>query len=95
MDHGPTVKLGRDDAAEFKSKLGLQLFFVYGFIYAGFVFLNTIKPMLMAKSVFFGLNLAVVFGFGLIILAIIMGLVYNAVCTKKENEFSKTESEGK
>jgi len=33
------------------------------------------------------LNLAVSYGFGLILLAIIMGLAYNAVCTKKEKEY--------
>ncbi len=91
MDHGPAVKLGTDNAAKIKSKIGLQLFFVYGLIYAGFVFINTIQPKLMAKDVFLGLNLAVVYGFGLILLAIIMGTLYNAFCTKKENELNKPE----
>ena len=92
MDHGPAVELGRDEAAAIKSKIGLRLFFVYGLIYAGFVFINTVKPKLMAKDIFMGLNLAVVYGFGLIILAIVMGLLYNAFCTKKENELNPPET---
>ncbi len=40
----------------------------------------------MEKTVLFGLNLAVTYGFGLILLAIVMGLAYNHFCTKKENE---------
>lgn len=92
MDHGPAVELGQDDAAAFKSKLGLRLFFVYGLIYAAFVLINTAKPQTMAINVFLGLNLAVVFGFGLIVLAIVMGLIYNAVCTRKEIEINRTES---
>jgi uncharacterized membrane protein (DUF485 family) len=43
----------------------------------------------MALIVFGGLNLAIVYGFGLIVLAIIMGLIYNHLCTKKEDELNK------
>ena len=89
--HGPAVKLGKDNASEWKSKLGIKLFFVYGLIYAGFVLINTVKPELMAIKVFLGLNLAVVYGMGLIVLAIIMGLAYNYFCTKKEDELNALE----
>jgi uncharacterized membrane protein (DUF485 family) len=90
--HGPAVKLGKDNASEWKSKLGVKLFFVYGLIYAGFVLINTVKPELMGIKVFLGLNLAVVYGMGLIVLAIIMGLAYNYFCTKKEDELNALES---
>ena len=37
----------------------------------------------MAKDVG-SLNVAIVFGFGIIILAIIQALIYNFICSKKE-----------
>jgi len=86
--HGPAVKLGKDNASEWKSKLGVILFFVYAAFYGCFVTINTIKPELMGTTVFVGLNLAIVYGMGLIILAIVMGLVYNYFCTKKELELN-------
>ena len=82
MLHGEAAKLEQDDAAAVKSRIGLILFGVYSLIYAGFVIINTLSPKIMGLQVFLGLNLAVVYGFGLIILAIIMGVVYNRVCTK-------------
>lgn len=99
MGHGPAVKMGKDNASPAKTRLGVILFFVYSAVYAGFVALNTIAPASMAKPMFLGLNLAVVYGFGLILLAIIMGLVYNHVCTGFENKMNavaaKDEEQGK
>jgi uncharacterized membrane protein YciS (DUF1049 family) len=43
----------------------------------------------MGMIVFSGLNLAVVYGMGLIILAIIMGIIYNNMCTKAEDQMNK------
>ena len=93
MDHGPAVQYGPDNAARFKTKLGLILFFIYAVIYGVFVFINTVNPVLMEKEMFGGLNLAIVYGFGLIIFAIVLGLVYNNICTKKEIELN-TDKEG-
>ena len=42
----------------------------------------------MQKILFAGLNLAVVYGMGLIILALILALIYNALCTAKEKEMA-------
>ena len=93
--HGPAVKMGKDNASEWKSKLGLKLFFVYGIIYAGFIIINTVKPQLMEIQVMLGLNLAVVYGMGLIVIAILMGVIYNHFCTQKEYELNKPEAEVK
>jgi uncharacterized membrane protein (DUF485 family) len=89
MLHGEAVKLEKDEAASIKSKVGLVLFGIYSLIYAGFVFINTLTPKTMGTKIIFGLNLAVVYGFGLIILAIIMGVLYNHYCTKLENRLNK------
>lgn len=88
MHHGPAVQLGEDKASSAKSKVGLSLLFVYCLIYIGFVAINTMAPAIMETQVFAGLNLAVVYGFGLIILAIVMGLVYNLICTNLEDKLN-------
>ena len=97
MDHGPAVKLGKDNASAWKAKLGVKLFFVYCAVYSGFIIIiiNTVNPKLMGLRVIFGQNLAVTYGMGLIILAIIMGLIYNKLCTAKEDELNKAESAAK
>ena len=91
MSHGPATQWGEDKAVGYKTKLGVYLFFVYVIVYAGFVVINVASPQLMAKTVFAELNLAVVYGFGLILLAFIMGIIYNHLCTKKENEMEGSE----
>ncbi|MCP4156621.1 MAG: DUF485 domain-containing protein [bacterium] len=88
MLHGEAVKLGKDEAVAFKTRIGVILFVFYSLVYAGFVAINTLSPKSMGVEVLFGLNLAVVYGFGLIILAIVMGIIYNHVCTKMEDKLS-------
>ena len=89
MDHGPAVELGEDHASDLKSKLGIKLFVVYTLVYIGFIAINVIEPMLMETVIFKGLNLAVVYGMGLIVLAIILGLIYNHICTGYEEKMNK------
>ncbi len=89
MGHGPSTDWGEDKAADYKAKLGIRLFIVYTIIYIGFVAINTLDAKLMGITVFAGLNLAVVYGFGLIILAIVMGLIYNHLCTSAENRLNQ------
>lgn len=91
MNHGSAVKLGEDKASAKKAKLGVYLFIAYSIVYAGFVAIGVANYELMGKIVFGGQNLAVVYGFGLIILAIIMGLIYNSICTRYENKMNKEE----
>ncbi len=86
--HGPAVQLGKDNASLAKTKLGLVLFAFYSLVYAGFVGINVINQKLMSTQICCGLNLAVIYGFGLIILAIVMGLIYNHICTGLENKLN-------
>jgi uncharacterized membrane protein (DUF485 family) len=89
MQHEPAPQEpGEDRAAEYKARNGLILFGVYSLIYLGFVLINLISPRLMAAEIFGGINLAVVYGFGLIVLAIIMGVIYNAMCTRAEDQMN-------
>ena len=94
MLHKPAESDGVDHAVAYKTKLGLRMFAIYGLVYAGFVLINIIKPVLMESIIIFGLNLAVVYGFGLIILALIMALIYNHMCVKQEKLLNYDESEG-
>lgn len=95
MLHGEAVKLEKDESAALKSKVGLILFGVYALIYAGFVAINTLTPKAMGTRIIWGLNLSVVYGIGLIILAIIMGIAYNHFCTKMEDKMNKPANAGK
>jgi uncharacterized membrane protein (DUF485 family) len=64
------------------------MFLLYAIIYGGFVLINTINPQLMASDIG-SLNLAIVYGFGLIIFALMLAFVYNAICTAAEQEFNE------
>lgn len=90
MLHEPAVTLGKDNAAAKKSKLGVILFLVYTIIYAGFVIIGLTRPELMGLELIGDQNIAIIYGFGLIILAIVMGFVYNYFCTKMENKMNKS-----
>ena len=92
--HGPSADWGADNASEYKAKLGIYMFFVYVAIYSGFIAINVIEPKIMGVILFAGLNLAVVYGFGLIVLAVVMGIIYNHLCTKKEDELN-VQGDGK
>ena len=91
MDHGQAVKLGVDHASKRKTKLGIWMFILYTIVYGLFVAIGVVNYEAMGISVIGDLNLAITYGFGLIILAIIMGLIYNWRCTKIENEMNKEE----
>ena len=91
MDHGPAAELGVDHAAKRKTRLGIWMFVVYTIVYAVFVAIGVANYEAMKIIVFADLNLAVTYGFGLIALAIIMGLIYNWRCTTIENEMNKED----
>ena len=62
------------------SGLGLILFTVYLLFYGGFVFINAFDPASMEKTPFAGLNLAVLYGFALIIGAVVLSAIYGVMC---------------
>jgi uncharacterized membrane protein (DUF485 family) len=91
MQHGPATELGRDLSIPKKTKLGVRLFLIYSAIYAGFVVIGTLFTDALSGRIFANLNLAVVYGMGLIILAAVMGLFYNYFCTKYEKQMNREE----
>ena len=91
MDHGPAVKLGVDHAAKRKTRLGIWMFAFYTIVYGVFVAIGVVNYEAMSIIVFRDINLVITYGFGLIALAIILGLIYNMRCTKIENEMNKED----
>ncbi len=93
MLHEPTTPSGKDPASPYKTRLGIWMFVFYSLFYAGFVAINLLSPLSMATIVFAGLNLATIYGFALIIVALIEALIYDAMCRKKEAEFAAAEKQ--
>lgn len=91
MLHEPAAQLGKDHSTQKKARLGVVLFLVYLVVYSGFVVIGALWPRLLGVEFLFGQNLAVVYGVGLIILAAVMGLIYNYVCTRYEKKLNKGE----
>ena len=87
MAHGPAVKLGKDNAASYKTRLGISMFIVYTLTYFGFVVINAAKPELM-QNIYFGQTLAVLYGFFLILFAFVLAIIYNHFCTAAEKRLN-------
>jgi uncharacterized membrane protein (DUF485 family) len=62
------------------ARYGLILFLLYLVVYGGFVALSAFSPGTMAAPAVAGVNVAVVYGFALIGLALVLAIVYMAVC---------------
>jgi uncharacterized membrane protein (DUF485 family) len=93
MFHEPAQKSGKDPASAYKTRVGNWMFLLYALIYAGFVAINITSPTLMEAEVLWGLNLAVVYGFFLIIFALVLAVIYNHLCGKKEAEMAANDGE--
>jgi uncharacterized membrane protein (DUF485 family) len=83
MERGPASKLKAEQAQAFKTKVGLIMFAIYTPIYFAFIVICVVSPQFMARDVG-SLNVAITYGFALIILAIIQALIYNRICSKRE-----------
>lgn len=94
MLHEPAQESGPDPAGPYKSRLGVQMFLCYLLMYAGFVVINLYNPSLMESIVLSGMNLATVYGMGLIIVAVVMALFYHNKCTAMEDLLEGETSEG-
>jgi uncharacterized membrane protein (DUF485 family) len=89
MLHEPAAARAVDKAAAYKQRLGLKMLAVYGAVYVVFVAVNVIWPRVMGHILVAGLNVAILWGFFLIVLALILALIYNAACTKREKTFER------
>lgn len=70
----------------FNTKLGLVLFFVYLLLYLVFVLISALATDVMDMTIVAGLNLAMVYGFGLIFSALVLALIYGLLCKTEPAE---------
>lgn len=77
-------------AEAYNRRLGLWLFLFYTLFYAAFVGIVVYDYTIMGKPVFAGLNLAIVYGLGLIFAAMVLAVVYMLLC--KPDPQSATEA---
>lgn len=70
----------------FNTKLGLVLFFVYLLLYLVFVLISALATDVMDITIVAGLNLAMVYGFGLIFTALVLALIYGLLCKTEPAE---------
>jgi len=66
------------------ARYGLVLFFIYLILYGGFMGLSAFEPQLMSKTPFGGVNLAIIYGFGLIVAALVLAVIYMVLCRTLE-----------
>ena len=77
----------------YNARLGFVLFAVYSVFYGSFVLLNAFVPDIMETKPALGINLAILYGFGLIIAALVLALVYGTMCGIEEDEATKSEGQ--
>jgi uncharacterized membrane protein (DUF485 family) len=83
FDHAPAEQDPVDEQdARRRARLGLVLFAFYFLLYAGFLLLNVFAPTLMESTPFAGINLAILYGFGLIVSALLLAFVYAWLCRR-------------
>jgi uncharacterized membrane protein (DUF485 family) len=91
MFHGPAAELKEDLSIAYKSRIGLVLFFIYFLLYTVFVLMNVLTPDIMQKEILFGVNLAIIYGFIIILSAIFSGFAFHVVCTRAEERMNLVE----
>lgn len=69
-----------EQTAARNARYGLVLFTAYLLLYAGYMLLNAFRPEVMDIVVYAGVNLATVYGLGLIAAALLLALVYGWLC---------------
>jgi len=75
-DHENVREDERPEIIAHNTRLGLMLFAVYCVMYGGFMGLSTFAPEVMKSRPFGGVNLAILYGFGLIVGAMLLAVVY-------------------
>lgn len=78
--HAATDEAHDEAAAARRARYGLILFAIYCLLYGGFMGLNAFAPDLMEITPLWGINLAILYGFGLIGSALVLALVYAWLC---------------
>ena len=64
---------------------------IYSLIYLVFIVIAVATPKTMGVIVVGGLNLAIIYGFALIVIAFLLAIAYNWACTRHEKTFEREE----
>ena len=88
MDTSPSESTQQHTAAHDahvspNAKLGLGLFVVYLLLYFGFMGIATFKYEWFASTPIGGVNLAILYGMGLIVAALVLALIYMVLCKRE------------
>ncbi|MEX2111580.1 MAG: DUF485 domain-containing protein [Pirellulales bacterium] len=84
-DHGKTPDEGNHPrTAARNARWGMVLFVLYLVGYAGFVLAGAFAPAWLAQRPWAGVNLAIWYGFGLIVAALAVALVYSWLCRARD-----------
>jgi uncharacterized membrane protein (DUF485 family) len=67
-------------------RTGLILFAFYCVLYAGFIGLSTFCPKILALRPFGGINVAILYGFALIVAALVLACIYMWCARSKEGQ---------
>lgn len=67
----------KDFSERRKSNIGVMMTVLYALVYGGFVILSVFYPSSMSLRTFLGMNLAITYGLGLIVVAIVFAIIYN------------------
>ncbi|HEX8524721.1 MAG TPA: DUF485 domain-containing protein [Tepidisphaeraceae bacterium] len=62
------------------ARIGMALFLIYVLLYAGFMGLSAFAPQVMSQTAVGGANVAIIYGLGLILAAVVLALIYTVVC---------------
>ena len=82
--HGPSSEWKKDNSISIKVIIGKWFFVLYSIVYIGFILINVASPKFMSIDIG-SLNLAIVYGFGLILFAILLAFAYNHISTHAES----------
>jgi uncharacterized membrane protein (DUF485 family) len=66
----------------YNTRIGVILFVVYVLFYGGFVALSAFRHEAMSQPFFAGLNLAILYEFALIVVALVLAVIYMKICRK-------------
>jgi uncharacterized membrane protein (DUF485 family) len=86
MDKETITVRATERSERMKQNFGLALCLIYAVVYATFVFISLYDVTLMDTVMPFGLNLAVFYGFGIILFALVLALIYSQACSFSERK---------
>ncbi len=86
--HGPSSEWKKDNAVSIKVIIGKWFFILYAIVYVGFIFINVASPKFMSIDIG-SLNIAIIYGFGLILFAMLLAFAYNHISTHAESVMNK------